>query len=67
MNSELEFVCKTCGTTLSVVVDTNDLAKWERGESVQKAFPYLPASDRELFLSGICGKCFDSIWEDFDE
>ena len=37
---------------LAVTVKAEDLFKYRQGELIQKAFPYLPASDREFLLSG---------------
>ncbi len=36
----------------SVTVKAEDLHKYRQGESIQKAFPYLSAKDREFLISG---------------
>jgi len=33
------------------------------GMHIQNAFPYLDSGQREILISGICGPCFDKIFE----
>ena len=33
---------------------------------IQKIFPELSCSDRELLRSGICGKCWDKLFPEVD-
>lgn len=58
------FKCNFCDNQKTVVVDDADLARWDmgRGEYVQTCFPYLSPGDRELFISGVCGECFDDMF-----
>jgi hypothetical protein len=36
------------------------MQRWNR-TPIEQAFPSLSAAERELLLSGFCGKCFDLI------
>ena len=57
--------CRYCLNEVGVFVDPEDIERHERGELVQRAFadrngvPYLTAAERELFVSKMCGKCWN--------
>lgn len=38
--------------TMVMNVDLEDIAKWQRGELIQKALPYLTADEREFLMTG---------------
>lgn len=59
----LVFVCACCGKPQRVEVKQSEYHAWlvER-RHVQDAFPTLPASQRELFISGTCGDCFAEMF-----
>lgn len=50
--------CPFCGGVHVVMVGEADYAAWLGGELAQNAFPYLPASERETLISGICPRCW---------
>ena len=63
----LKVRCKCCGQETPVSVDLEDLGAWKRGEKlVQNAFPYLPASKRELLMTRICPDCWDKMFARYD-
>lgn len=53
--------CISCKEVYHLKVHPNDIVRISEGAHVQDAMPYLSADDRELLISGICGKCFDDI------
>lgn len=55
--------CTECGRVVRLLLDSISYARWQRGALVQIAFPHLSDDDREILVSGICGKCFDKIGE----
>lgn len=59
----LGIVCEQCGEQHFIAVNKKDWEDFLDGKQVQLAFPYLNASNRELILSKICGKCYDKIFE----
>ncbi len=59
--------CPICGKVNEVNVKFEDYLRWQDGELVQNAFPYLNANDRELLLSGICSKCWDKMYGENDD
>ncbi len=62
--------CVQCHQNVTVTVDPEDVERHRKGVLAQEAFadsrgvPYLSASERELFISGICPKCWDEIFGD---
>ena len=46
-------------------VKQDDYTKWiydRENHYVQDLFPYLSADERELLVSGVCGKCYDEMF-----
>lgn len=67
---EITATCRLCNSEHTMLVNMEDAYDWRDGKFVQDAFPYLTADEREILISGTCGKCFDSIFgnsEDNDE
>ena len=58
----LQARCISCKDTHILMVSNHDLKRWEGGELIQDAMPYLSAGERELLISGICETCFDKIF-----
>ena len=60
--------CTQCHKDYKVKVKGQDLFNYHNGESVQLAFPYLSAGDRELLcMSNICDACFKELFAEEDE
>ena len=55
---KIEIVCPVCGKKQVVTVKSEDYDKWENGELIQRAFPYLTSNERETLITGICDDCF---------
>ena len=61
----LEKKCFKCKSVTHITVDANDYKRVTiDGELIQNAMGYLSEDERELLISGICGKCFDEIFAD---
>lgn len=59
------FTCVNCGKEITLTVEAEDLQRWgNREEHIQNCFPYLTPAERELFLTGICGECFDIMFRE---
>ncbi len=54
--------CKHCLTMYEIVVSRQGLIDYKNGMLIQKAFPELSASERELILNATCGKCWDKMF-----
>lgn len=58
--------CEICGKTFKFELTKDQyyqlqLPRKER-PLIQNILPNMPADDRELFISRICGKCFDNLF-----
>ncbi|NLD21637.1 MAG: hypothetical protein GX664_04025 [Bacteroidales bacterium] len=55
--------CIICGKQYSFEVSDEGYKRWLEGEHIQYALPTLTPDQREIMISGICGKCFDKMFE----
>lgn len=64
----VECRCPLCGK-IHVVKNVleSDLDRWQNGELIQNAMPYLSATEREEMISGFCPACQKSIFGDGEE
>lgn len=56
---EYKRTCIFCLREVVIVASTEGMQKWASGVHIQNALPELSADDREILISGSCGKCFD--------
>ena len=54
--------CVECNEDYDIMVDPTDLKRWYDGEFIQVALDYLTDDERELLMSGTCGKCWDKLF-----
>lgn len=66
-NTIISANCTECGETKQFTVKADHYDAWNRGELIQRAMPEIPEAERELLISGLCGKCFDALFEDDDQ
>ena len=55
--------CKICRKVFTVEISEEAYEMWMNGVNIQDAAPEMSADDRELLISGFCGKCYDSLFE----
>lgn len=48
-----------------IPVDVEDYARWQLGELIQRAMPYLNDEDREFIKTGITQDEWDSVFKEF--
>ena len=61
---KVEIKCLKCKQTHIIEVPKKGYMRWlDTGARIQDVMPELPANDRELLISNICGPCFDKIFE----
>ena len=48
--------------TKDILVTEEQLARWQSGERIQNAMPYLSASDREFIMTGITDDEWDNAF-----
>lgn len=63
----LEVTCHLCNTKHELHLKQDDLNRYRNGEHIQNVMSYLSPNERELLISGICGKCFDELFLDEEE
>lgn len=63
--TEISGACRQCGTVHRMIVPADAWFLYDngRGPYVQTCFPGLSDDERELLISGICGPCFDRLFE----
>lgn len=61
---EYQGECLECGQVITVSITDQQDQAWRNGELIQKAMPEVSADDREFLISGICGGCFDLMWQE---
>ena len=59
----LDITCLECNTNQTIVLDKERYIKWQTGTSIQRVFPEIDLDTRELMISGICGSCFDKLFD----
>lgn len=59
--------CRSCKELITLIMPTTAYYSWQEGKLIQNVLPMLSADERELLISGICGKCFDRMFGDDDE
>lgn len=60
-------VCGECNRGFDIPVTREQITAWRGGMQIQHAMPNLSEDQRELFISGMCGKCFDALFEDSEK
>jgi len=71
--NKLWATCNRCKGQTEMMVNINDYAAWEddrgkpEGLLIQDAMPYLTVDEREVLISGTCGKCFDEMFPEPSE
>jgi hypothetical protein len=56
--------CRVCKEVKKLTVSKAGYENWKDGIFIQEALPELSADDRELLISGVCGKCFDEMFSE---
>ena len=56
--------CRICKTNYKFQVPEAGLKRWQEGARIQEVLPMLTPDQRELMISGICGKCFDKMFRE---
>ena len=64
---KLEKTCIICNSVHEINVTAQQYSDWQNGALAQKVFTNLSSDERELLISGVCGKCFDCFFEDDDD
>lgn len=63
----LNITCDVCKIEKPVHCTDEHYQRWRDGELIQRAMPDVPAGERELLVSGVCGECFDKLFGEEEE
>jgi hypothetical protein len=65
--NEVTVECNRCKKEQTIGgITLAKLKHYQDGELIQNVLPELSPDQRELLISGICGKCFDEMFADED-
>jgi hypothetical protein len=59
--------CPMCGDSLTVELPTSNLFAYNQGASLTEVFPELAPAERERFITGTCGTCWNAMFAFDDE
>lgn len=59
--------CPQCNTVLTVEVEGANVFKYHQGYGIVDVLGHLSADERERFISGYCGDCWDALFPDDDD
>ena len=63
----IQATCQHCKESSELAVNKQDIIDWTAGKYIQDAMPYLSADERELLISGTCGKCWENMFGGCEE
>jgi hypothetical protein len=54
--------CVQCDSMFELPVSEEQMMRWKSGELIRNVMPGLPRPERELFISGTCGRCWSRLF-----
>lgn len=65
---EVQVYCSMCNEEHTLLVNREDWDMFQKPDRphVQDLFPYLTPAEREMLISGVCPKCWNDLFGDFD-
>jgi hypothetical protein len=67
-NGHIGIKCVMCDHVVEIPVTEDELLRWNSYKnSVQEQFPNLAPELREMFISGICPKCWNDLFPPEEE
>ena len=67
MTAVVAVPCRLCNEVTDLTVNIEGFVAWQGGELIQEALPELSADQRELLISGTCGKCWNELFGSDEE
>lgn len=63
LNQFLKVRCSQCQEVITLSITEQQYLDWKKSnQNIQDYFPNVSADERELLISGVCGKCFDKMF-----
>lgn len=66
MKAKIKIPCRMCGNKVTVEFENEDFDRWQAGELIQNAMPYLNDAEREMMISQTCDDCWKNLFSDLD-
>lgn len=63
----IKTLCPVCKKYNSVIVDESEYKAYQAGAHIQSSLVSNTPEEREMLLTGICGKCWNDIFAEYDE
>lgn len=60
-DAAIVITCMICNVPHEICTTRIGMMRWNLGEHIQTAMPFLSADEREIMVSKICGSCFDAL------
>ncbi len=61
----IEVACVSCGNPQHMQANADGYIEWRYGDKyIQEAMPELSVDDREMLISGVCGKCWNNMFKE---
>lgn len=54
--------CAHCGIVYDLMINPEDIIRWQAGEPIQNCMSYLTAGERELLISRTCDNCWNNLF-----
>jgi hypothetical protein len=62
MMKKVAITCRSCKEESTFDITTQQWLEIKRGKKIQDVLPNLSVDERELFISKICGSCYDRMF-----
>ena len=63
IDTHVDLTCEYCKARYTILVNKNDMMLWLTDQGyIQDLMPYLSAVEREMIISGTCGKCWAKLF-----
>lgn len=59
--------CPMCQSKVWLILPLEAVEAFLNGAFAQQAFPFMDANQRERFITGTCGTCWDTMFADPDD
>ncbi len=63
----MNITCKNCGAEHNIMINPEDMIRWESGEYIQDVMAYLSSAEREMLISQTCDDCWKSMYAGWPE
>ena len=59
--------CPMCGYSMTAFVTSQQMFAYNQGAYIQDVLPTYSPDERERFMSGICGECWNQMFDEMED